>query len=134
MGSRICKGSVTVNQNISLSFDPATLTCLTCDDEHMVIADNANCYILADQNFVANLSGAKGSGSCVGVVRLEDASLDELVELFFEIFDRCSLRAPSFALAPDPICTALAQHFTRRTGTAATQNSVLTTRELGSVR
>ena len=45
------------------------------------------CFVLTDQNFVANLLGARGVDACVGVVRLEDLSLDELADLFFEVFD-----------------------------------------------
>ena len=86
MGSRINKGTVPVNQNICLSFDPATLTCLVCDSKHTLNDSNVKCYILSDQNFVPNLAGAAGAGGCIGVIRLEDSGLDELSDLFCEIF------------------------------------------------
>ena len=93
MGSRVCQGSVQVNQNIRLSFDPQTKTCLTCESGHGIPSDGTGCFILTDQNFVANLSGAVGAGGCIGVVRVEDSSLDELAEFLCELFGRGALSA-----------------------------------------
>ena len=93
MGSRVCQGSVQVNQNICLSFDPQTKTCLTCESGHGVPGDRSGCFILTDQNFVANLSGAVGAGGCIGIVRVEDSSLDELAEFLCELFGRGALSA-----------------------------------------
>ena len=93
LGSRICKGTSQVNQNICLSFDPVTRTCLTCESNHGVTGNPSGCFILSDQNFVANLSGAAGAGTCIGVIRLEDSSLDELADILCELFDRAALPA-----------------------------------------
>ena len=93
MGSRVCQGSVQVNQNICLSFDPQTKTCLTCESGNGVPGDRSGCFILTDQNFVAKLSGAVGAGGCIGIVRVEDSSLDELAEFLCELFGRGALSA-----------------------------------------
>ena len=77
------------NQSISLSFDPAIMTCITCKKEHSVVAGTKPvCVCVSDQNFVSNIS----SGSnCVSVVRMESASLSELGDLMIEIFENVKL-------------------------------------------
>ena len=37
VGSRVLKGIMVANQSISLSFDPAIMTCITCKKEHSVV-------------------------------------------------------------------------------------------------
>ena len=85
VGSRTMKGNVEANQNISLTFDPATLICIACESEHrMLSSDSPVCVCVTDQNFPANISG---NGNCVSIVRLESASLSELGDLCGELFD-----------------------------------------------
>jgi hypothetical protein len=38
-GSRVLKGNLTVNQSLSCSFDPSTLTCFSCKTEHDAIGN-----------------------------------------------------------------------------------------------
>ena len=92
-----------------LSFDPQTKTCLTCESGHGAPGDGTGCFILTDQNFVANLSGAAGAGGCIGVVRVEDSSLDELAEFLCELFGRGALSAGSV------VCVGSGSHL-HRTG------------------
>jgi hypothetical protein len=97
-GSRICKGGKTINQSVSVSFDPANLTCITCGSEHKIIDNRYNNVIaLSDQNFVPFIGG-DGAGPCMGVVRVEDASLGELIDFFLEIFCDTKLPAGSVVL------------------------------------
>jgi hypothetical protein len=84
-GSRIQKGNVTVNQSISLSFDPTNMSCISCTAEQMIVGSLPITVIFSDQNFVSNIEGK--SGTCIAVVRQEDASLADLFELAREIFE-----------------------------------------------
>ena len=72
-GSRVNKGTTAVNQNICLSFDPLSMP---------------PGFVVSDQNYVANLSGGAGAESCIGVIRLESAGLDELTDFVCELFEQ----------------------------------------------
>ena len=90
------------NQNISLSFDPACMSCVSCAKEHSVfVGDKSACVCVSDQNFVPNISG---NGNCVSVVRLESASLLELADITIEIFEKITFPAGSV------ICIGSASH------------------------
>ncbi len=54
-GSRVMKGSYTVNESLSCSFDPSTLTCLSCKKEHEIVGNQPVVLVLSDQNFVSHL-------------------------------------------------------------------------------
>ena len=85
VGSHVLKGSQVANQNVSMSLDPATLSCLSCPREHSVLMSNKPvCICVTDQNFVSSLSGTQ---SCISVIRLESGGLLELADLVIEIFD-----------------------------------------------
>jgi len=86
-GSRVTSNGIIVNQNITSTFDPATLTCLTCTVPHNIIPRDGSgmVLILGDQNFV---SAIVGKNHCIPVVRVEDASLAELFKICLEILDR----------------------------------------------
>jgi hypothetical protein len=60
-GSRIKKGSETVNQSISISFDPNTLVCISCTTEHKIMGSTPVTIAFSDQNFVANIAGKDGT-------------------------------------------------------------------------
>jgi hypothetical protein len=79
----------TENQNISFSFDPATLQCISCEIEHSILKTGEGgappIIVLSDQNFIPTLCGG---GSCVAIARLEDGSLDEIAELAAEFLER----------------------------------------------
>jgi transcription elongation factor Elf1 len=83
-GSRVMKGNATVNQSVSMSFDPSKLNCVSCGNEHAVITKNPTVVIFSDQNLVPTLSC--NNGSCINIVRIENASLKELVDMASEIF------------------------------------------------
>jgi Zn finger protein HypA/HybF involved in hydrogenase expression len=82
--SRFQKGTVTVNQSISASFDPAKLVCVSCSSDHPVVQKNPIVVFFTDQNFVPTLS--PNCSECINVVRIENASLIELFEISKEIF------------------------------------------------
>jgi hypothetical protein len=98
-GTRMSSNNVTVNQNISLSYDPATLQCIVCEKPHSILATGEGgappILIFSDQNFLPTLS--KGC-SCVAISRLEDGTLDELVELAAEILGRNQIPVGSLLL------------------------------------
>jgi len=98
-GTRMSSNNITVNQNISFSYDPATLLCIICEEPHNILATGEGgappILIFSDQNFLPTLS--KGD-SCVAISRLEDATLDELVELAKEVLDRHTIPVGSLLL------------------------------------
>jgi hypothetical protein len=102
-GTRMSSNNITVNQNISFSYDPATLLCVICEKPHSILATGEGgappILIFCDQNFLPTLS--KGS-SCVAISRLEDATLDELVELAKEVVDRHHIPVGSLLLGEPP--------------------------------
>jgi hypothetical protein len=84
-GSRVMKGNTTVNESLSCSFDPSTLTCLSCKKEHEILGSLPVVLVLSDQNFVSQLGS--DHGKCINIVRLENATLLELFEIATEIFN-----------------------------------------------
>jgi hypothetical protein len=97
-GARINKGVNTVNQGVSLSFDPTTLRCIACTKEHNIISAQQKPVVicLSDQNFVSKFCG--DTESCIVVARMENASLDELCDFLFEILDGAKLPHGSIIL------------------------------------
>jgi hypothetical protein len=83
-------GSVTVNQSISVSFDPSKLACVSCKNEHKIVSSKPLTIFFSDQNFVATMSN--DSGDCLNIARMEDASLSHLLNLAKEMFEK--LRVP----------------------------------------
>ena len=69
-GVRFTKGQQTVNECISLSFDPATLTCTTCKNKHSITPPDGRplTIVVSDQNFVSSIT-ASDSSTCIPVVR-----------------------------------------------------------------
>jgi hypothetical protein len=61
------------------------MSCITCTAEHKIVGSLPTTVIFSDQNFVSNIEGK--SGTCIAVVRQEDASLTDLFELSREIFE-----------------------------------------------
>jgi hypothetical protein len=89
-GSRILKGNATVNQSLSSSFDPSNLICISCNQEHAIVGVKPISVCFTDQNFVASVPSK--DGACVNIVRLENPSLLELLDMAKEIF--ASVRIP----------------------------------------
>ena len=87
--------SYKTKRNICSSFNTETLMCTTCTlkGSHTVLfretegVDNTNypprCFVLTDQTFPAALP-ANGDGECLKIMRVEDATLQELVNVFLE--------------------------------------------------
>jgi len=86
-GSRIMAYGKLVNQNLSATFDPQTLECVVCDKPHHIVPTDGSGFvvIVADQNFISTLSG---KDTCIPIIRIEDATLEELYLITSEIFDR----------------------------------------------
>ena len=85
VGSRVLRGTEVCNQNISLTFDPSTMSCICCPREHSIfMSGKSMCICVSDQNFVSNIAAGK---NCVSVVRLESGSLGELTDLVIELFE-----------------------------------------------
>jgi hypothetical protein len=96
-GARIAKNGRSVNECISASFDPRNLMCLGCEIPHGILnTDGPTTIVFADQNFVPFLSG--GAGNCVAIVRGENFSLNDLVDLAAEILDKKPLQPGSILL------------------------------------
>jgi hypothetical protein len=88
-GSRLFIGNSTANQSISASFDPAHLVCVSCKREHGIVTGNPVTILFSDQNFVATVEHE--NGQCLNIVRLEDASLMDLLNLSKEMFGGTAL-------------------------------------------
>jgi hypothetical protein len=93
-----------VRQNISLNFDPISMLCSSCNNEHRVLSgsgdgftSNRKIFVLSDQAFPAD-ARAEDGGDCLVIIRLEHGSLNELVELFCEITRGCQVPAGSVLL------------------------------------
>ena len=85
-GARSTRAGQTINQSISVSFDPSSLICFTCPTEHKVITmDKPGVMMLSDQNFVPVWPGTVPEG-CVSIIRVDNPTLIELSEFFDEIF------------------------------------------------
>jgi hypothetical protein len=88
-GSRVMRGNAVVNESLSCSFDPAKLVCISCAREHSVVGKDPVVVLFSDHNFVASLACEKEK--CINVVRLENASLLDLLELLKELFSNVVL-------------------------------------------
>jgi hypothetical protein len=72
--------------NFSLSLNPANLECLGCAEKHKFFrGDNPVFVVASDHNFSPILPAALGN-DCVGIVRVEDGKLVEILGLFRDIF------------------------------------------------
>ena len=92
-GTRASSSGGATHQSISFSFDPATLTCISCKAPHKIFDvgkndSGASTIVFCDQNFVPTLYGGS---SCVAIARLEDGSLGEIADLALEVLERQSI-------------------------------------------
>jgi len=72
--------------NFSLSLNPANLECLGCAEKHKLFRGVNPVFVVAsDHNFSPILPAALGK-DCVGIVRVEDGKLVEILGLFRDIF------------------------------------------------
>ena len=70
-------------QNISFSFNPATMQCECCNTPHSVISvKTGDVFALTDQNFPPVLPTT--DGKCIRIIRVENGSLVELAETFLK--------------------------------------------------
>jgi hypothetical protein len=79
-------------QNITCTFDPRTLSCLTCKLEHPVLeakggSNTPVTLVLSDQSFPPAVEVGEG-GNCLRIVRIEDGLLGEIADLALELFPR----------------------------------------------
>ncbi len=84
----------TRGQNISASYNLMDMRCNSCttNKHHLVLepegeGENENsappCFVLADHNFPAIIQTTE-AGDCIKILRIEDGSLNELVEAFVD--------------------------------------------------
>jgi hypothetical protein len=90
-------------KNLSFSFDPVTMRCGICVEQHRVLeagregVAEPRLFVLADQSFPGGVP-VSGSAGCVCVMREEYGSLDSLVELFIEVTRGCSIPTGSIVM------------------------------------
>jgi hypothetical protein len=90
-------------KNLSFSFDPVSMRCGDCADQHRVLESGREgvaeprLFVLADQSFPGGVP-VPGSAGCVCVMREEYSSLDSLVELFIEVTRGCSIPTGSIVM------------------------------------
>jgi hypothetical protein len=95
-GARISKGGKIVNEAISISFDPRSFNCLGCKKTHNILNGTPVTICFTDQNFVPFIQDS--AGACLGIVRVEDAALSDLVDICFEMLDQITLPAGSILM------------------------------------
>ncbi len=88
-GSRVMRGNTTVNESLSSSFDPAKMVCISCENDHQILGNTPVMFLFSDQNFVATVPGP--NKDCLNVVRVENATLLELVDVSREILGNAPL-------------------------------------------
>ena len=81
--------------NMATSFDPSSLTCYNCDSSpHPIMSANGQsdptCFILSDQCFPPALPSLT-EARCLAIIRVEDASLSDLVKSFMRLTRGCNL-------------------------------------------
>ena len=83
--------------NVATSFDHSSLTCHVCaGGPHQIMSaggrsnTSPTCYILFDQNFPLALP-SNGIDNCTAIIRVEDASLSDLVSTFMWLTRGCDL-------------------------------------------
>jgi hypothetical protein len=97
-GARAHRNGDLVNQSVSISFDPATMICIACGTEHSIINHSRPSTILiSDQNCPPVWPGSTPE-TCVYIIRVENPSLHELIDLFEEVFARSNLAEGSVIL------------------------------------
>ena len=85
------KNTTEKHQNITASFDPATLTCVTCLKPHIITDVTGDgsmpplTVVVSDQCFPPSLVSEDGR-NCVKIIRIEDGSLTELCDMFCDVF------------------------------------------------
>jgi hypothetical protein len=97
-GARVTKYvngiAVEVNQGITSSFDPATLTCISCKTEHKITDTRRSgqpaTLIFTDQNFTS--TWGEDGDNCIGIFRVENCSLTELTDMIMEVLDSSTLK------------------------------------------
>jgi lysophospholipase L1-like esterase len=92
-GSRVMKGNCTVNESVSITFDPSKLLCVSCSIEHEIIGKRPSIFLFTDQNFVSTLPNQ--AKECVNICRVENATLLELFEIAREILGNVTLHEGS---------------------------------------
>jgi len=97
-GARMQRAGETVNQYITMSLDPSNMFCISCQEEHPIVRGNKPVtVILSDENFVPIWPGTDPD-RCVVVIRIEGGMLNEMIDLFGEIFGRVGLPEGSVLL------------------------------------
>ena len=73
--------------NVSMSFDPKRMVCVTCPDEHVILGSELRpvCVVLSDHNFCPSVPAGRGE-SCMLVIRAEDGLLADLENIYRDVF------------------------------------------------
>ena len=98
--------------NVSMSFEPKHMVCVTCDNNHVILPEGGGggpvCIVLADQNFCAYVPANRGE-KCMLVIRAEDGLLSDLESIFRDVF-RNFCRPEGFLPAGSVIMIRSASH------------------------
>ena len=98
--------------NVSMSFEPKHMVCVTCADNHVILPEGGGggpvCIVLADQNFCAYGPANRGE-KCMLVIRAEDGLLSDLESIFRDVF-RNFCRPEGFLPAGSVIMIGSASH------------------------
>ena len=79
--------SNSIHQNMALSFDPTDFTCTICKNRHSIRQNSCDMpltFAVSDHGFPGVIAG--GEGECLKSVCIEDGDLQEITDLFIEVF------------------------------------------------
>ena len=116
-GSRVNKGTIAVNQNICLSFDPLSMICLTCATPHSALTAMPPGFVVSDQNYVAWQTCPVGLGRGRALALSGWRVLGWMSSQILSVSSSSSGalgRVPFCALDPAPIYTVQGQQYTHR--------------------
>ena len=73
--------------NVSISFEPRRMVCVTCTDKHTILGASLQpvCVVLSDHNFSLYVTASR-SESCMLVISAEDGLLADLENIFRDVF------------------------------------------------
>jgi hypothetical protein len=69
-----------------MSFDPRNMMCIGCKNNHNIGEKGPLVICFSDQNMIPFITD--GEGNCIAIVRMENASLADLIDLSFEVLEK----------------------------------------------
>ena len=112
---RLCKATLHADfgskMNYSLSFNPSTMTCISCSRKHQLVGGRRMTFVLSDQAFPAALPSSSEK-LCLFILRIENGTISDLVDKFLQL-------SKGWRIPPGSILVVTSASQLARCGTAA---------------